>query len=116
MAVRHLTVDQVRTRRWTRQLSRRPPDADAAGVRTQVTSAAVQVVAVRQPMPGAGATAAVRAAETLVRNGTGSPPRTRCRDGEPRVSRGPESPPVPAGRLDAERDRRWPYLKGNGDA
>ncbi|MGC5018634.1 DNA glycosylase AlkZ-like family protein [Micromonospora sp. DT47] len=39
-----------------------------------------------------------------------------ARDGEPEVTLWPESPPVPAERLDAERERLRSYLKGVGDA
>ncbi|WP_446212567.1 hypothetical protein [Micromonospora sp. IBSANI012] len=39
-----------------------------------------------------------------------------ARGGEPEVTLWPESPPVPADRLDAERARLSSYLKGVGDA
>ncbi|SCG65306.1 DNA glycosylase AlkZ-like family protein [Micromonospora coxensis] len=39
-----------------------------------------------------------------------------ARDGEPEVTLWPESPPVPADRLDEERSRLRSYLKGVGDA
>jgi hypothetical protein len=39
-----------------------------------------------------------------------------ARDGEPAVDLWPESPPVPADALDAERERVRSYLSGGGDA
>jgi hypothetical protein len=117
-----------------RQLLDRPrADGTAVVVRSpgqaQVASAAELAVAARQARPRAGT-----AAEALVAKKRAAVSRTagwispvvlhrgrvvgtwEPRDGEPVVDLWPDSPPVPAERLDAELGRLRSYLKLVADA